>query len=51
MTFRVTHIDQHRRCRRMRVRGVCNRAAAVAWVEQLYGLGWYVAAVREIEGR
>lgn len=47
MTFRVTHIDLHHRRRRLLVRNVHNRAAAVAWVEQLYGHGWYVAALRE----
>lgn len=50
MTFRVTHIDIHHRRRRMNVRNVGSRAAAVAWVEQLFGDGWYVAAVHVIEG-
>ena len=35
--YRVTHVD---------VRNVANRLAAIAWVEQLYGMGWYVAAIR-----
>ena len=47
MTYRVTHIDAHHQRRRMVVRNAKNRAAAVAWVEQLYGAGWYVAAIRE----
>ncbi|MBS0501137.1 MAG: hypothetical protein JSR74_12540 [Proteobacteria bacterium] len=46
MTFRVTHVDMHRRRRRMDVRNVPSRAAAVAWVEQLYGDGFYIAAIR-----
>lgn len=48
--YRVTHIDVHHRRRRMRVQAL-NRAGAVAWVEQLYGDAWYVAAVREAGGR
>ena len=51
MTFRVTHVDQHRRRRRLIVRNVHNRAAAMAWVEQLYGQAWYLAAMHESEGR
>ncbi|WP_156372174.1 hypothetical protein [Acidovorax sp. Leaf78] len=47
--FRVTHIDAQHCRRRMRVPAV-NRASAVAWVVQLYGDGWYVAAVREGKG-
>lgn len=48
--YRVTHIDVHHRRRRMRVQA-SNRAGAVAWVEQLYGDAWYIAAVREVGGR
>lgn len=48
--FRVTHIDAQRCRRRMRVQAV-NRDRAVAWVVQLYGDGWYVAAVCEGKGR
>ena len=40
MTYRVTHVDMHHRRRRVAVRNVANRQAAIAWVEQLYGLGW-----------
>lgn len=47
MTFRVTHIDLHHRRRRLLVRNVHNRAAAVAWVEQLFGEAWYLAAMHE----
>ncbi|GKS83240.1 hypothetical protein AVMA1855_03830 [Acidovorax sp. SUPP1855] len=50
MTFRVTHIDMHHRRRRLVVRNVCNRAAALAWVEQMYGQAWYLAAMHQIEG-
>lgn len=46
MTFRVTHVDMHGRRRRLDVRNVPNRMAAVTWVEQLYGCGFYVAAIR-----
>lgn len=45
-SYRITHIDIHRQRRRVAVRNVANRLAAIAWVEQLYGLGWYVAAIR-----
>ena len=38
MTYRVTHVDMHHRRRRVAVRNVANRQAAIAWVEQLYGL-------------
>lgn len=48
--YQVTHVDMHHRRRRMRVRAL-NRLGAVAWVEQLYGDAWYVAAVREVGGR
>ncbi|MFN7156118.1 MAG: hypothetical protein ACK4OE_20810 [Acidovorax sp.] len=48
--YRVTHIDVHHRRRRLRVPAV-NRLHAVAWVEQLYGDAWYIAAVREVGGR
>jgi hypothetical protein len=48
--YRVTHIDAQRCRRRMRVQAA-DRAGAVAWVEQLYGDAWYVAAVREGGGR
>lgn len=48
--FRVTHIDVYHRRRRVRVTAV-NRLGAVAWVEQLYGDAWYIAAVREVGGR
>lgn len=51
MTFRITHVDQHHRRRRLIVRNVQNRVAALAWVEQLYGQAWYLAAIRESEGR
>ena len=44
--YRVTHVDMHHRRRRVAVRNVANRLAAIAWVEQLYGMGWYVAAIR-----
>ena len=44
--FRVTHVDVHHRRRRMAVRNVANRLAAIARAEQLYGMGWYVAAIR-----
>ncbi|WP_192888334.1 hypothetical protein [Paracidovorax avenae] len=47
----MTHIDINRRRRRMNVRNVSSRAAALAWVEQLFGDGWYVAAVHVIEAR
>ena len=46
MTYRITHVDMHHRRRRVTVSNVANRQAAIAWVEQLYGLGWYVAAIR-----
>ena len=46
MTFRVTHVDMHHRRRRVAVRNVANRQAAIDWVEQLYGHGWYVCAIR-----
>ncbi|MCZ8094666.1 MAG: hypothetical protein O9331_14400 [Acidovorax sp.] len=48
--YRVTHIDAQRCRRRMRVQAA-DRAGAVAWVEQLYGDAWYMAAVREGGGR
>ena len=44
--YRGTHVDMQHRRRRMAVRNVANRLAAIAWVEQLYGMGWYVAAIR-----
>ncbi len=46
MTYRVTHVDMHHRRRRVAVRNVANRQAAIDWVEQLYGHGWYVCAIR-----
>ena len=44
--YRVTHVDMHHRRRRVAVRNVANRQAAIDWVEQLYGHGWYVCAIR-----
>ena len=44
--FRVTHVDVHHRRRRIAVRNVANRLAAVAWVEQLYGTPRVCAAIR-----
>ena len=44
--YRVTHVDMRHRRRRVDVRNVANRRAAIAWVEQLYGMGGYVAAIR-----
>lgn len=46
MSYRVTHVDMHHRRRRVAVRNVANRQAAIDWVEQLYGHGWYVCAIR-----
>lgn len=48
--YRVTHIDVHHHRRRLRVQAL-NRLGALAWVEQLYGDAWYIAAVREVGGR
>ena len=50
MTFRVTNFDMHHRRRSLVVRGAGNRLQALAWVEQLYGDAWYVAAVRVLGG-
>lgn len=44
--YRVTHVDMQHRRRRMAVRNVANRQAAIDRVEQLYGHGWYVCAIR-----
>jgi hypothetical protein len=43
--YRITHIDRHRQCRRMRVLAG-NRLQALAEVERKFGHGWFVAAVR-----
>lgn len=47
--YRVTHIDAQHCRRRVRVPAI-DRLHAGAWVVQLYGDGWYVAAVREGKG-
>lgn len=43
--FRITHIDEHRTCRRMRVVARnCRQALRV--VEQEFGDAWYACAVK-----
>lgn len=46
MTYRMTHIDLngHRHCAVLRM--VANVSAATAWMEPLYGMARYQAAVR-----
>lgn len=43
--YRITHIDHNHQCRRMQV-DACDRLQALAEVENKFGHGWYVAAVR-----
>lgn len=43
--YRITHIDHNHQRRRMQVLAP-SRLHALARVEDVYGHGWYVAAVR-----
>lgn len=43
--FRITHIDEHRTRRRMRVLA-CNCRQALRMVEQQFGDAWFASAVR-----
>lgn len=46
--FRITHIDEHRTRRCLRV-PAANREQAIAHVEYVYGAGWWTCVIK-LEG-